>query len=279
MKVTVLIRKKIPWHENSILNNLQPSARKSFEDFDKRSGVSFFTLRFYIVRYSFYSISTITSNLGATLRWNFTDELDSINSFSDEFIREIVVSGDPDIIIPLDDDDFLSCELIKILTNIPMEMIPMAKYVIWPSFELNYVEGWNRLSCYIKNDKYIPTTILPSSYGIILNKETKEKIASKDSSECYECSKLSDLLDCRKFSMEVFNDRKELSPWEIINLDYGSALAFRPYTLATEYYLKDSKHCSHSTFSEDEIKEFARQHPHLGSVPSDINELLMGLNI
>lgn len=284
MKIVILIRKRIPWEkEEELLSGLPKN--NAFTSFRERVGISFFQLRKKISDFSISLLEEIEKrNENVVLISNKVNSLDSSSELPADVIDSILLN-DPDIIIPIDDDDFLSFELIRILSGATTNMMPVAKYVIWPSLELSYVEGWSRASCFLKRERQTMQTVLPSSYGVILTQKIKDKLSSSyyyrfrqeaHHSRCEERShamiEISDLMDCRKFSDQFFRNKPKVG--EVVNLDYGGALAFRPYTLATEYYLIQEACLKNYPFSIKDFENISLEHPCLLDIPESIQNII-----
>lgn len=269
MKIVILIRKRIPWEKEEELLSGFPK-NNAFTSFRERIGFSFFQLRKKISDFAISLLEEIEErNENVVLISNKVNSLDSSSELPADIIDSILLN-DPDIIIPIDDDDFLSFELIRILAGATTNMMPVAKYIIWPSLELSYVEGWSRASCFLKRERQTMQTVLPSSYGVILTQEIKDKLSLSDASHAR--IEISDLMDCRKFSDQFFRTSPKIG--EVVNLDYGGALAFRPYTLATEYYLIQEGYLDHCLFSIKDFESISWEHPCLLDIPESIQNII-----
>lgn len=234
MRVCILVRKHIPWHDTGLINlEINKDHGQAHREFREKTGIDFRTLRDLITRKS------LTHNSGVAAKTKclftiFSTTCLSPKPISDSDIGEII-DAEYDVIIPIDDDDFICPEIIEVIKNIPMARLKSVNYLTWNSLEYNYVTGYSYIGRFIKPEDSpfggIEDLILPTSYAII--------VTNKDKTQ----NNIQEIKD--KINIFTVTDKIKRSMAYGHTLDFYGIGALKTCHLASEYYLTSNDAVSH----------------------------------
>lgn len=237
MKICLLIRKHVNWGFRDLLDlKVNEDHRKAHEEFYDRTRIIFRVLRSLVSKASL-DYNNLKCNQLKSL--GFSNNCTMIVIYGsrlgpepihDHIIDEILIN-EYDVIIPMDDDDFIFVDTLKLISGIQKSRLRNANFIVWNSLEYDYVTGEHRVGMFIKPEDSpfggIEDLILPSSYGIIVNKsDSIQDIRDKIN-----------IFSATPIIKKAIYDNKTIDT-------YGIG-AFRPCYLATEYYLTDNTAISH----------------------------------